>query len=108
MWLRIVLGVIPLAAAIIGGTFALANAVSRRIERLKNLADARDKLPNWMNHSHSIDRLIVNELGAIERLRSPLTRWHYRFNWIAYGCFVVVMAIVWMPTNDSFTPRARL
>lgn len=87
LWLKVVLGAVPLVAALIAGAVALANTASRRIERLKNLADAREKLPNWMNVRNSIDRLIVDELAGIERTLSPVHRWHRRARWVLNTAF---------------------
>lgn len=97
LWLRIVLGAVPLAAALIAGVFLLANTIGRRIERLKNLADIRDKVPSWMNADNSIDKLIVDELGAIERSRSPLHRWYRRISLTAISLFILVWTAAWIP-----------
>jgi hypothetical protein len=71
LWLKIVLGVIPLIASMLAGAFLLTNTIARRIERLKNLVGILKDIPDWLNPNQSVERMIATDLLKIVRLRSP-------------------------------------
>lgn len=75
LWLKIVLGVVPLVAALVAGIFLLANTVSRRIERLKNLVEVREKFPEGFNEDRVLERIMFRELRAIDFATTPVYSW---------------------------------
>lgn len=97
LWLRIALGVVPLLAALIGGAFALANTLNRRIERLKNLTDTLDKFPSWLNYDNGIERLMLDELHGIERATTPWYRWYRRVVVVAVSIYLASFAASFVP-----------
>ncbi|SID51470.1 Uncharacterised protein [Mycobacteroides abscessus subsp. abscessus] len=62
LWLKIVLGVIPLIASMLAGAFLLTNTIARRIERLKNLVGILKDIPDWLNPNQSVERMIATDL----------------------------------------------
>lgn len=88
LWLKIVLGVIPLVASMLAGAFLLTNTVARRIERLKNLVGILKDIPDWLNPNQSIERMIANDLVRIVRLRSPKIKRLKRISVAIYLLFV--------------------
>jgi hypothetical protein len=77
-WLQIATAFVPIAVALITGTFLLTNTVGRRIERLKSLVEIRKDFPEGFNYDYALERLMFRELWAIDRASTPFYRWYRR------------------------------
>ncbi|CDQ43188.1 hypothetical protein [Mycolicibacterium neoaurum] len=97
LWMTVALGVVPIVGALIAGTFALANTRSRRVERLKNLVEIEQKIPSWINHDQSLERLMIQELKGIELVSSPLLKWYRRFAVTFIGVYLVLFGSTMLP-----------
>jgi hypothetical protein len=73
-WLKIVLGLIPLLAALIAGVVALTNTLNRRIERFKLLVEIQKDYPEMLNPGNMLEEVILRELFAIDRANDPAIR----------------------------------
>ncbi|MBF9315247.1 MULTISPECIES: hypothetical protein [Mycobacteroides] len=89
LWLKIVLGVIPLIASMLAGAFLLTNTMARRIERLKNLVGILKDIPDWLNPNQSVERMIATDLLKIVRLRSPKIKRLKRISVAIYLAFFI-------------------
>lgn len=74
IWLKLVLGLVPLLTALIGGAFAVTNTVNRRIERFKSLADLRKEYPTSLNPRDALETITVRELVGIYQATDPTLR----------------------------------
>jgi hypothetical protein len=66
---------IPVAVAVITGTFALMNARTDPSVKLKNLVDASKEVPSSIHAKYALERLILREIG---RLDLTTSRWYKR------------------------------
>jgi len=97
LWLNIVLGAVPLVAALIAGAFALANTVDRRINRLKTLVDIYKDFPQHYNQDFVLQHLMFQELRAIDRASTPVYRWQKIAIFAGVAFWVTYTVIVSVP-----------
>lgn len=71
VWLQIIIAIIPLAAAIIGGIFLLTNTINRRVERFKNLAEASKIDVLGPKGDHLLRDIIIHQLTPLWRDTTP-------------------------------------
>jgi len=97
LWVTIALGTVPIVAAVIAGSVALANTIGRRLERLKNLVEIEQKIPKWINYDQGLERLMILELKGIERATTPWYRLYYRIVGAFLLIFIAAMGITFLP-----------
>jgi hypothetical protein len=103
LWLKIILGIVPLVAAVIGGAFLLTSTVNRRIERLKNLVELRKNLPSELELETALDWAIFSELKAIDHATTPILKWSRRLRVVVltmgFLAYLPVLANVYAPAH---------
>ncbi len=89
-WLKVLLGLIPVVTALLGGGFAAMNTLSRRVDRFKSLDEVRKTYPVTLNPDKTLEAVIIRELYVIDRITQPDNRKSRR---IIYVGFLAMVAI---------------
>lgn len=100
LWLQIAIASIPLLVALIGGAFAL-NTINNRVERLKNLVEIRKGIPKVLNQDHAVERVMIQELNAIEKSTTPW-RAQYRGQYILASLVFYIAAFLYYFNGHLF------
>jgi hypothetical protein len=91
----VALGAVPIVGAGIAGFFALANTVSRRIERVKSLAELSSNLPTY---SQTTRPMIIRELQGIRVSTDPRCRFLKKMIVVSVVAYLAVFGLTFMPS----------
>ncbi|WP_076203899.1 hypothetical protein [Mycolicibacterium fortuitum] len=95
LWLRLLIALLPpILAAVLAGFFAVTNTVNRRIERIKNLADAQANMPESIKESRIVDTLILQELRRIDMNGHLVIKWHRVIRASAVACVCAAYSVM--------------